>query len=109
MCPPALGAGGLQVHEPGSYPSRRAWNLWASASRVRLRRRPHRLPLQRPSSTTAPTSALVAVSAGMTSPLGLLSLLSIHGNSRRSAQLRIEDVLPERGLRFVLGTYFPSR
>ena len=66
MCPPAVGAGGQQVHGPGTYLSRRARNLRASASRTRLRRRPHRLPLQTPSSTMAPTSALVAVSAGMT-------------------------------------------
>ena len=88
----------------GNYPSRLAWKLWASASRTRLRRRPHRLPLQRPSSTMTPTSALVAVSAGMTVSLTLLALLgpllvSIHDNSRRGGQLRIGNVHRGQGLR----------
>ena len=74
-------------------------NLWASASRVRLRRRPHRLPLQRPSSTIAPTSALVAVSAGMTVSL-LEALVSIHDNSRGGGRRRIGNVLRDRELRF---------
>ena len=70
----------------------------ASSSRTRLRRRPHRLPLQRPSSTMAPTSALVAVSAGMTVSL-LKPLASIHGNSRHGEQFRIGNVHRGRGLR----------
>ena len=45
-----------------------------------------------------PTSALVAVSAGMT--VSLLELLvSIHDNSRRGGQLRIGNVHRGRGLR----------
>ena len=47
----------------------------------------------------APTSALVAVSAGMTVSL-LKPLVSIHGNSRRGGQLRIGNVLCDRGLLF---------
>ena len=47
----------------------------------------------------APTSALVAVSAGMTVSL-LEPLVSIHDNSRRGGQLRIGNVLRDRGLRF---------
>ena len=101
VCPPALGAGGQQVHGPGAYPSRRARNLWASASRTRLRCRPHRLPLQMPSSTMAPTSVLVAVSTGMTVSLFRAPLLvSIHDNSRGGAQCRIGNVLRDRELRF---------
>ena len=57
----------------------------------------------------APTSARVAVSVGMTVSLFSSPFVSIRGNLCRKAQLRIEDVLPGRGLRFVLGTYFPSR
>ena len=66
MCPPLLWEQRAAGQRAGNYPSRLAWKLWALASRARLRRRPHHLPLQTPSSTTAPTSALVAVSAGMT-------------------------------------------
>jgi len=88
MCP-LLWEQGAAGPRSGNYPSRLAWILWASASRARLRRRPHRLPLQTPSSTMAPTSALVAVSAGMTVSL-LKPLVSIHDNSRvwRAAQDR---------------------
>ena len=74
-------------------------NLWTSASRARLRRRPHRLPLQTPSSTMAPTSALVAVSAGMIVSL-LEPLVSIHDNSRCGGRRRIGNVLRDPGLRF---------
>ena len=97
-CVPLLWEQGQQGRGPGSYPSRLAWNLRASASRTRWRRRPHRLPLQTPSSTMAPTSALVTVSAGMTVSL-LEPLVSIHDNSRRRGLLRIENVLRDRRLR----------
>ena len=46
----------------------------------------------------APTSALVAVSAGMTVSL-LEPLVSIHDNSRRGGQLRIGNVHRGQGLR----------
>ena len=46
----------------------------------------------------APTSALVAVSEGMTVSL-LKPLVSIHDNSRRGEQLGIGNVLRDRGLR----------
>ena len=65
----------------------------ASVLRTCLRRRPHRLPLQRPSSTMAPTSALVAVSAGMT-----VSLL--EPSSCQPTIIRV--VMRSAGL----GTYF---
>lgn len=82
---PCFGSRGTASPRPGNYPSRRARRLWAPASRARLRRRPHRLPLQRPSSTMAPTSALVTVSEGMTASPSLPSLeplVSTHDNSR---------------------------
>ena len=65
----------------------------ASVLRTCLRRRPHRLPLQRPSRTMAPTSALVAVSAGMT-----VSLL--EPSSCQPTIIRV--VMRSAGL----GTYF---
>lgn len=68
----------------------------ASVLRTCLRRRPHRLPLQRPSSTMAPTSALVAVSAGMT-----VSLL--EPSSCQPMIIRV--VMRSAGL----GTYFVIR
>lgn len=71
----------------------------ASVSRTCLRRRPQRLPLQAPSSITVPTSALVAVSAGMTVSPGVPSLVLPHDNSRGGAQRRIGNVLRDRELR----------
>ena len=47
----------------------------------------------------APTSALVAVSAGMTVSLPE-RLVSVRDNSRRGGPLRIGNVLRDRGLRF---------
>ena len=81
---------------PGTYPPRRAWKLRVSVSMMRLRRRPHRLPLQRPSSTTAPTSALVAVSAGMT-----VSLL--EPSSCQPTIIRVVVCSAELGTYFVIG------
>ena len=46
----------------------------------------------------APTTALVAVSTGMTVSL-LKPLVSIHDDSRRGEQLRIGNVLRDRELR----------
>jgi len=72
----------------------------ASVSRTCLRRRPHRLPLQMPSSTMAPTSALVAVSEGTAvsflEPLSSCQPMIIRV---RGAQSGNQDVHPERELR----------
>ena len=72
----------------------------ASVPRTCLRRRPHRLPLQMPSSTMAPTSALVAVSEGTAvfflEPLSSCQPMIIRV---RGAQSGNQDVHPERELR----------
>ena len=85
---PLLWEQGAAGPRSGNYPSLRMRNRWASASRTRLRRRPHHLPLQTPSSTTAPTSALVAVSAGMT-----VSLPSSPSSGLSSCQFMIIRVV----------------